>query len=87
MVRILIGRKEAEQIAGVALIRELDDVQAVETHKVLPVDFVEFGATLTFNNGDGVRHVTAYYYQHTDDLAECAELSDLNWVIEGYEII
>lgn len=87
MNRVLISRKEAEKIAGVALVRALDDENAQETGVVQHNETIEFSASMDLAIGEDDRTLIAYYYQPVDSVAACEDLGDLSWEIEGYEII
>lgn len=85
-MRNLIGRKEAEQIAGVSVVKSLDDINAEPTGVIQHNGMVEYKAEVSYMNGDDKIWLTAFYYQDAEVVAECEDLSNLFWEIEGYEI-
>ena len=85
-MRNLIGRKEAEEIAGATLVQQLDNMQAVESGVIQYNGTVEYKAELSYMNGDDQMWITAYYYPHAEDLEAAENLDDIFWIIEGYEI-
>lgn len=49
---------------------------------------VEFSATVDATDTDGDRvSLVAYYYQQQEDVESCENLDELNWEIEGYEVV
>ena len=90
-----LTREQAICIVGTALVEKVDTESCDFTNRVgfngscQGDSEVEFSASVSGIDVDGYDIVlTAYYYQSADSVDECGDnLSNLDWVITGYEIV
>ena len=86
----LLTAEQAEKIVGDKMISELDGLDCEPTGRLMggSNDLVEFSASLEGEDLEGEScTVVVYYYQLESDLEETEDLSYLEWIAEGYEII
>ena len=86
-----LTREQAIGIAGIDAVEALDRENCDYTNRVQTDGdtSVEFSASVDYHDRayDCGAVLTAYYYQEQEDLDGVEDLSLLNWIIEGYEVI
>jgi hypothetical protein len=78
-----LTREQAVAEVGEQAVAEVDSVNCDFTNRVMDGGLVEFSASV--NVGDDT--LTAYYYQAQADVDAAEELDQLDWIIEGYEVV
>ena len=86
-----LTREQAVAIAGEQLVTKVESKNCQPTGRLMTdnSDLVEFLASVNFDDADGNdRVLTAYYYPTQEQLDNAGDdLSNVDWVIEGYEIV
>ena len=78
-----LTREQAVAQVGEQAVAEVDRANCDFTNRVMDSGMVEFSASVKV--GDDT--LTAYYYQAQADVDAAAELDQLGWTIEGYEVV
>lgn len=85
-----LTREETIAIVGEDAVNKVDATNCHFTSR-LQTDGdtrVEFSASIRCQDTDGNDcTLVAYYYQERDAVEAVAELDELNWTVEGYEVI
>ncbi|HBG07680.1 MAG: hypothetical protein A2075_09150 [Geobacteraceae bacterium GWC2_58_44] len=85
-----LTREQAVAVVGEAAVAKVEADNCDYTSRVQTDGDtgVEFSASVKCTDKDGDDCVlVAYYYQEPEDLDGCEDLGNLDWTIEGYEII
>jgi hypothetical protein len=88
-----LSREDAIRLAGIDAVNRLDNENCDYTNRIQTDGdtAVEFSASVKFTDpeyaGENNSTLVAYYYQEEKDLEGVEDLSDLDWTIEGYEVI
>lgn len=89
----LITENQAIAIVGQRAIDDVLSCNCEPTGRLMPNGFeklIEFRSSIDCEDaGKDDCVVTAYYYQDSDDIddLEDGDLSNLDWTVEGYEIV
>jgi hypothetical protein len=84
-----LTREQAIEIVGIDAVNKVDAENCDFTNRVCQGDDeVEFSGSVSAVDKDGYDvSVIAYYYQDASDVDGCDDLGNLDWEIEGYEIV
>lgn len=83
-MKSLMSREEVVQACGAEAVDWVDSLNCEPTSRATGDGTAEFTASVPI--GDGAALV-AYYYQNRDVVEQLEDLSGLDWIIEGYEVI
>lgn len=81
-----ITRREAIEQAGLDAVEAVEAVNCEPTNRVTGDGTMEFRASVLIDAENGT-HLAVYYYQDEETAMKAEDLSDLDWEIEGYEIV
>ncbi len=85
-----LSREEVINIVGENLVDKLESENCDYTNRLQTDgdDAVEFSASVKFTDFEGeLRTLVAYYYQDPEKLDGCEDMGELDWEINGYEIL
>ena len=83
-----LNRNEAIEIVGECAVGQVESENCDFTNRLMDNGLVEFSASVEAIDKDGLECIlTAYYYQTKEDVDAAEELDQLDWEIEGYEVI
>jgi hypothetical protein len=84
-----LTRDEVISRVGLATVSALDAENCDFTNRVQTDGDtrVEFSASVDAVSDDEDVKLVAYYYQEQADVDACQELDQLDWAIQGYEIV
>lgn len=85
-----LTKEQAMEIVGGDAVKRIEKVNCDYTNRVQTDgdDAVEFSAFVKCEDKDGTPcTLLAYYYQDAEDLEGVEDLSDLDWEINGYEVV
>jgi phage-related protein len=86
-----LTREQAIAAVGAEAVNSVESANCDYTGRVMDQsdDRVEFAASVRCTDADGVDcTLRAYYYPTQQELDDCAEdLSCVDWVIHGYEVV